>query len=307
MFRVLLTNDDGILAPGLRALAKQLGGWCDVTVVAPSRPRSATSHSITLHKPLRLTRADDNCEEYAAESIAAYACSGTPSDCVMLGVLHLMNDTPPDLVISGINDGMNVAEDLTYSGTVGGALEGAIMGIPSIAASLTGSQNIRFPEAAEVLDAVVCYLVYGVLRDELARHKRWLGQVKRPTERVKRGEEDGGWVPAELSGQLCLNVNIPDLPPAELKGLLWTRAGNRTYEDIVRVSRDPNGREYYWLGGSKVLDREQPGSDTLAISTGYVSITPITYDITQYSDLDRLKSWYTERYSGPGGHNRHGE
>jgi 5'-nucleotidase len=129
MLRVLLTNDDGVLAPGLRALAQQLGRWCMVTVMAPSKPRSATSHSITLHKPLRITAVEEDCPEYAGDNVSAFACSGTPSDSVTLAILHQLAATPPDLVISGINDGMNVAQDLTYSGTVGGALEGAVLGV----------------------------------------------------------------------------------------------------------------------------------------------------------------------------------
>jgi 5'-nucleotidase len=310
VFRVRLTNDDGIIAPGIRTLARQLARWCSVTVVAPNRPRSATSHSITLHKPLRLASATRDCEEYDHENIAAYSCSGTPSDCVMLGILHLHASNPLDLVISGINDGMNVAEDLTYSGTVGGALEGAILGVPSMAASLAGHRRISFGQAAELMDAIISYLVHGSIPDVLASHHVTLGlPAEGPADRTESngGGRTPGWVPAGLSGQLCLNVNIPDLAPEKIQGLKWTRAGSRMYEDVVRISRDPNGREYYWLGGTKVLDHELPDSDTQAISAGWVSITPVTYDITQQRDLNKLESWYTERYSGRGGQNRHDE
>lgn len=310
MPRVLLTNDDGIQAPGLRALAAQMAQWCEVTVVAPSKPRSATSHSITLHKPLRLSPAEAGCAEYKLDNVSAFDCSGTPSDCVMLGVLHLMKDAPPCIVISGINDGMNVAEDLTYSGTVGGALEGAVMGVPSIAASLAGHRRMNFAEAAEVLDALVSYLARSSFRPETEKFAQIFG-VPGSTSAAEQDcdsvGDSGFWLPDGLTGQFCLNVNIPDVKLEDVRGVKWTRAGRRIYEDIINVSRDPNGRDYYWLGGTKVLDENIPDSDTLAISEGYISLTPVTYDITHYTDLDKFEPWFSERYLRMRGQKRHGE
>jgi len=180
--------------------------------------------------------------------------------------------------------------------------------VPSIAASLAGHRSQTFSEAAELLDAIICYLVQGELRGDIAGYEHILNAVSASGAGNGDSTADGdaAWLPAGLAGQLCLNINIPDLTPAAIKGLRWCKAGHRDYEDVVSVSRDPNGREYYWLGGTKVLAEDLPDSDTLAITEGYISLTPVTYDITQYADLGRLERWFAERYLNRGGQNRHG-
>jgi len=303
VLRVLLTNDDGIRADGLRVLAEHLAAHSSVLVVAPDRPNSATSHSITLHKPLRL---DEEPGLAAAPSgpgsLNAYSCSGTPSDCVMLGALQVAANAPPHLVISGMNDGMNVAQDLTYSGTVGGALEGAVLGIPSMSVSLVGTASMSFADAAAVVDLLLSLLLFNRLfpwHDSLAgrlRHRvddqahplRWAVPQVDAGSGEEHYPEDGHALEQQLGTAPCFNVNIPDVPLDQLRGLAWTRAGRREYSDIVKRTLDPRGRPYYWIAGEKLLDDEEPGTDVHAIKHGLVSVTPITYDLTSVSDLARL-------------------
>jgi len=310
MLHVLLTNDDGIGGAGLRHLALNLAPRARVTVVAPERPNSATSHSITLHKPLRMARVDGFRYEDDQQLIEAYECSGTPSDCVMLGVLHLLSASWPQLVISGINDGINVAQDLSYSGTVGGALEGAVIGIPSLAVSMAGQQRISFEQAAEAVSLLIALLIYGrafpwqeELRSALAAHQgepdappgRW--PLPAAAQSVEVFPSPGAWLPAGYPGTLCCNVNIPDVSPDELRGICWTSAGYREYHDIVHSQKDPRGKPLYWIAGEKMLDEDSPGTDNYALSRGYITVTPLTYDITHMEGLKLLRDWPMERSS----------
>jgi len=246
--KILLTNDDGVLADGILAAKTVLTEFGDVTVVAPSRPRSGCGHSITLHKALR------------AEVIplpdggTAYSCSGTPSDCVVLGVSHIMDEC--DLVVSGINKGSNMGEDLTYSGTVGAAMEGTICSIPSIAISLDSF-------TANDFSAVAYYL----------------------REVVKLVMENG------LPHDSFYNVNVPFLPLLEIKGIKFTAQGTRRYEERVEKRVDPAGRDYYWICGNVILNgNDDKESDNEAVQDNYVSITPISLKLTDFEFLEKLKS-----------------
>jgi 5'-nucleotidase len=309
--RVLLTNDDGILAPGLRTLAAQLACHCDVLVVAPENASSASSHTITLHKPLRLTELPAFSREIGAVpcEVRAFTCSGRPSDCATLGVLHLAKDDPVDLLISGINDGCNVAEDLTYSGTVGAALEGAILGVPSLAVSLDLDRGGAFRDAALLTDLLVAVLLYG---GTFEWHNALLQQL--PAAALNGGSDcrwsleglpriGGERFPAhpalQIDGLLhtpALNVNIPGVPLSGVTGFSWTEAGHREYRDVVKQAADPRGRPYFWLGGDKVLaESERPGTDIHALLHGIVSVTPISYDITNRTDLPRFQRLLRER------------
>lgn len=313
MLRVLLTNDDGIAGEGLRMLALLLARHAQVLVVAPDRPNSATSHSITLHKPLRLAPTDGFRAEPSVEArLRAYECSGTPSDCVMLGALHLSHADPPHLVISGINHGVNVAQDLTYSGTVGAALEGAVIGIPSLAVSLDKAKRLGFAEAAELTELVIAMLIYGgyfewqrPLLDLLKSHAAAATACRNwpYPERLIAGDhfpDPGDWVPSGYPGMFCLNINIPNSPLAEVAGICLTRAGYREYRDVVTPAVDPRGKPYYWIAGEKVTTATDPGLDTYAVSKGFISVTAITYDLTHTSGLDHLAAWRVERTSPPG-------
>lgn len=303
MLRVLLTNDDGIRADGLRELAVRLAAHSSVLVVAPDRPNSATSHSITLHKPLRLDEEPAFAEMPPGPgSLTAYSCSGTPSDCIMLGALQVAVSTPPHLVISGMNDGMNVAQDLSYSGTVGGALEGAVLGIASMSVSLVGTASMSFHDAATVVDLLLSLLLFNRLfpwhhrlahsldqrTDDQTHPLRWAVPQVDAGSGEEHYPEDGHALEQELGTAPCFNVNVPDVALDQLRGLAWTRAGRREYSDIVKRTVDPRGRPYYWIAGEKLLDDEEPGTDVHALKSGLVSVTPITYDLTSVSDLARL-------------------
>jgi len=230
---VLCSNDDGIDAPYLTALADAIEAFADVVVVAPERQRSAASHAITLHKPLRLT-------EIRARR---YALSGTPVDCVYLGMLKLC-DRPPAVVVSGINDGYNLGSDVFYSGTVAAAVEGALRGAAGIACSLA-------PRAKESARAV--QFAAAVVRAAVAEPMP-LGTV--------------------------LNVNMPD---ASSDGYQWTVLGRRLYQDDVAERRDPRGRPYYWVGGGPAGHDNVEGSDCVAVARGWNSITPMHLDLTDRS------------------------
>lgn len=253
--RVLVTNDDGIHAPGIFALKKALdrAGFA-VTVCAPDRPRSASGHSITLHKPLRM-------KQVALEDgTLGHAASGTPADCVTLGVLDVLHNEV-DLVVSGINHGPNLGWDVTYSGTVSAAMEAVIIGIPAIAVSV-----------ASYADALHWDAAANFVADRLAP------LVARQ-----------GLPPATL-----LNVNAPDLPEAEVKGARITTQGDRQYVDRVEKRQDPLGRPYYWLGG-RIHDKEAAaGTDVRAVGDGYISVTPIHLDLTAHAFLRDLRGWGLE-------------
>ena len=239
---ILVTNDDGIHSPGLRVLADSLKTLGRVVVVAPDRERSAISHALTLHSPLRAT----------AKGEDAWAVDGTPTDCVNLGV-HGLLKTTPDLVVSGINQGSNLGDDLTDSGTVAAAREATLMGVPAMAVSLDAQ---RF--AAEDFH-------WGGL---------WAA-------RLAAMIRDHG-----LPADTFLNVNVPATPP---HGLKLTRQGKRRYADAVVSNTDPRGRTYYWIGAGELSFLDLEGTDVHAVERGWVSVTPLHLDLTNYAAFERLR------------------
>ena len=246
LLKVLLTNDDGVHAPGLLALMKRVAEVAEVVVVAPDRERSAVGHALTLHHPLRAARLGEN----------VFSVDGTPTDCVNLGI-HSLISFRPDLVISGVNRGGNVCDDVTYSGTVAAALEATLMGIPAIAVSLVTREA---GEHYEVAAGVAARLAQTVM-------------------------EKG------LPPDTFLNVNVPDLPAELLKVPLITSQGKRSYEGTIVDKVDPRGRSYYWIGTADLSFQDIPGSDYHAVSRGHVSITPMHIDLTNYASIETLKGW----------------
>ncbi len=248
---ILVTNDDGVQAPGLYALKQAMERLAPVVVVAPDRNWSAAGHTKTMHRPLRIqnvTLKDGSC---------AYSTDGAPTDCVALVMLGFLPDKPA-LVVSGINPAGNVAHDLTYSGTVAAAMEGAIHGVPSIAVSVNADHapDIDYSPAAE----------FAV--------------------RVGRRVLDEG-LPAET----LLNVNVPPLPLDQIRGVRITRLGTRIYRDALVERQDPQGKTYYWIGGEPPTGVLEEGTDFGSLSQGYVSITPVHLDLTSHVLIDRLKPW----------------
>jgi 5'-nucleotidase len=249
---ILVTNDDGVDAPGLLALKQALQRVGEVIVVAPDRNWSAAGHTKTMHKPLRVNRTT------LRDGSPAYATDGAPTDCVALVMLGLLPEKPA-LVVSGINPGSNLAHDLTYSGTVAAAMEAAIHGLAGIAVSIDAHHRaeIDFSPAAET----AARLAQRVLQNGLPR-------------------------------DTFLNVNVPAIPFEQLRGVRITRMGKRIYRDELVARQDPYGREYYWIGGqppSGNLDEE--GTDVWAVAQGYVSITPVQMDMTSHALIARFQEW----------------
>jgi 5'/3'-nucleotidase len=241
---ILISNDDGYRAPGIRCLADAVESVAKVTVVAPDRDRSGASNSLTLDSPLRARRAD-NGYTYV---------EGTPTDCVHLAITGLLEEEP-DMVVSGINSGANLGDDVMYSGTVAAAMEGRFLGLPAIAVSMASFHPKHYATAAQiVLDLLV----------KLQREQ----------------------VPAET----ILNVNVPDLPYDELQGWEVTRLGRRHKSEPVICEQDPRGRPIYWVGPAGSEQDAGPGTDFHAVRNGYVSVTPIHVDLTRYDVIDNVKS-----------------
>ncbi len=245
--KILVSNDDGYLATGINVLAESLEQFADVVVVAPDRNRSAASNSLTLSSPLRVSRVGDN----------RYAVNGTPSDCVHLALTGLL-DYEPDLVVSGINHGANLGDDVIYSGTVAAAMEGRFLGLPTIAVSLVGHRLEHFDTAARVA-----------------------------SDMVQRLSD------APLSSDVILNVNVPDLPFEELHGLRAARLGFRHKSEPVVKSEDPHGRTIYWVGPAGEGADSGDGTDFHAIESGWASVTPLKVDLTRHDALGQLESWLT--------------
>ena len=243
---VLLTNDDGFSAPGLLALEQALRAVARVAVVAPERNWSASGHSKTMHKPLRV---DQVTRE---DGFTVLVTTGSPADCVALALLGLLPETP-NVVVSGINPGANVGQDLTYSGTVGAAMESVIDGVHGIAVSLDTYEPSDYGPAAEFgahLAAVVADSPCGE--------------------------------------PLLLNVNVPALPRGEIRGVKATRLGRRLYRDALVKRRDPRGRAYYWIGGEPPSGVPDEGTDIGALAQGYISVTPLLLDLTDHRRLRSL-------------------
>lgn len=246
----MITNDDGVDSPGLVALAAALRALGKVTVLAPDHNWSAAGHNKTMHKPLRVE------EVRLADGTPALASNGTPSDCVALAVMGVA-EQPIDLVVSGINVGANLGQDITYSGTVAGAIEATISGLPAMAVSLDSyDPTADFDPAARVAAAVAASLP-----------------------------------DCALAPDAFLNLNVPALPLGEMAGVRWTRLGRRVYRDVLLRRQDPRGRPYYWIGGDPPGGDPDPDTDVWAVAHGMVSVTPIALDMTAYQYLHEPRPW----------------
>jgi 5'-nucleotidase len=244
--QILLTNDDGIYAPGLHAAWRALKEISEVFVCVPDRPRSACSHSITMHKPLRANRVETS-------DGLAYTTNGTPADCVPLALLQLM-DRKPDLIVSGINLGPNLGDDVHYSGTVAGAMEGVLNGFPGLAISLADWSNPNFEGATNFL-------------------RNFVPKVPQ----------------LALARDTFLNVNIPNVAPADIKGVRVTTQGSRRYKGDITRHEAPQVGVYYWRGG-EIIDRSESGdTDILAVKAGYISVTPLHVELTNYESMPTLE------------------
>ena len=243
--KILISNDDGYQSTGIRTLATALESYGDITIVAPDRNRSGASNSLTLQSPVRVNRMQDN----------AYSVNGTPTDCVHMGITGLF-DFDHDMVVSGINHGPNLGDDILYSGTVAAAMEGRFLGLPAIAISLLGHQPQHFDAAAKVAGQLVKQLI----------------QTPLPADTI-------------------LNVNVPDRPYDELSGLRATRLGNRHRAEPVVPAVDPRGGRIYWIGPAGPEQDAGPGTDFHAVAQGYVSVTPLQVDLTRHDDIPELQSW----------------
>ncbi len=250
MTHILVTNDDGVTAPGLLALAREMQKLGRVSILAPDRNWSASGHVKTLHRPLRVK------EVQLADGLTALASDGAPSDCVALALLGLVEKV--DLVVSGINPNANIGHDVTYSGTVTAAMEAVIGSVPGVAVSLDSPENhlggLDYIPAASVTRQIVTRLLVD-------------------------GFPQG----------ILLNVNVPYLPLEEIRGVQITRMGTRVYRDQLVRREDPQGRPYYWIGGEAPTGVEEDGTDFGAIKAGYVSVTPLQLDLTAYEALEELR------------------
>ncbi len=241
---ILLTNDDGIHAPGLRMLAEALAPLGEIVVYAPDRERSAVGHGVSLHQPLRVFEIKPGW----------HMVDGTPTDCLILAVRGLLGRRP-DLVVSGVNAGANLGDDVTYSGTVAGAFEGMLLGLPSFAISNINHKPRHLEAAGRVAHHVASYiLAHG------------------------------------LPENVLLNVNLPDEPFEALAGIAFTRMGRRNYQDAIIKRHDPRGGVYYWIGGAKPEHYVTDGSDFEAIEKKQVSITPLRRDLTAYETTEQLRN-----------------
>ena len=250
---ILVTNDDGVQAPGLLALAQEMRKIGKVTVLAPDHNWSGAGHVKTLDRPLRVR------ETQLADGTPALMSDGAPSDCVALAMLGLVKDV--DLVVSGINPYSNIGHDVTYSGTVTAAMEAVIAGVPGLAFSLAAQDNSSgglpdYGPAAQVAGKV-----------------------------TKKVIQEG------LPKDVLLNVNVPYLQEDEIKGYMITRQGLRVYLDELDERTDPRGKPYYWIGGDAPTGVDEPGTDFGALQAGYVSITPLQLDLTARETMDTLKTW----------------
>ncbi len=240
--RLLLSNDDGYSAEGLQVLADALEALGEVWVVAPGSQQSAVSHAVTLHRPLRMRRLGER----------RYSVDGTPTDCVAVGMGYLMASAPPDVVVSGINFGVNMGADVHYSGTVSAAFEGVISGVPAVAVSQQIGEGFIYHPAARFARTVVEWILeHGLPRDTL------------------------------------LNINVPAVPP---RGVLLTRLGTRRYTEGVIRDQDPRGNEIFWIGGGEPIWEATPGTDFPAVAEGYISVTPLHLDMTAGTLLRKLQA-----------------
>lgn len=249
--QILISNDDGFQSDGIKALTESLTSLGDVWVVAPDRERSATSHAISLHKPLRVRQLGER----------RFCVDGTPTDCVYLALHHIMN-CAPDIVVSGINHGSNLGNDVLYSGTVSAAMEGALFGYPAVAVSLALSDSLdgeRPPPHFEAAAAVTAEITRAVL--------------ERP-----------------MPPGVLLNVNVPNRPREALEGIKLCRLGYSSWNDRVDMRHDPRNKPYYWIGGERDSYDSVPDSDNNAVVAGYVAVTPVHYDLTDYRSFSYVRA-----------------
>ncbi|SCZ01416.1 5'/3'-nucleotidase SurE [Alkaliphilus peptidifermentans] len=247
--RILVTNDDGIFSEGIYQLAKAFMSIGEVIVVAPNKEQSATGHSITLHRPLRVSKV-----KFFDTPIEAHAIDGTPVDCVKVAVEAILKDRRPDLVVSGINNGPNLGTDVIYSGTVSAAVEAAILEIPSIAVSMASTKIDTFQDAAEF----TCRITKSI--HQLTRSKVGI-----------------------------ININYPTCRKESISGVKVTTLGVRRYENSLIERKDPRGDSYYWISGKAMELQQSEDSDVIAVRNNYISITPIHFDLTHFKDYDDLK------------------
>ena len=242
---ILVTNDDGVNAPGLQALVEVMNKFGRVTVIAPEQNRSGVSSAISLEMPIRVTEKAPNW----------YQLNGTPADCVKLALSGFLNEEP-SIVVSGINAGANLGDDVIYSGTVAAAIEGRFLGLPSLAFSCTGKGNFHFETAAKVATDVMRQLI---------RHR--------------------------LRSGLILTINIPNVPLSELKGMKVTRQGDREFSEPLKPTVDGHGRPIYWLGEVGRPKDDSDGTDFHAVHSGYASITPMQVDMTAHREINTVQKW----------------
>jgi 5'-nucleotidase len=244
--RILCTNDDGYMARGLRTLANAARSLGDVEIVAPDREQSATSHALTLHRPLRTRTSRDGI----------HIVDGTPTDCVIMAVNELLG-YHPDFCLSGVNHGANMGEDVLYSGTVAAAMEATVIGIPAVALSYTG--------------------------DDYERLDSWGPLLMRFLEQILRRDS--------FPDHTLLSVNLPACAPDDVKGVRITSLGRRRYSDSITRSLDPKGREYFWIGGDISAWAGGEDADYKAVKDGYISVTPLRLDLTNYDLLEEIRRW----------------
>ncbi len=250
---ILVTNDDGISSPGIKILAKTLKSFGEVYVVAPEGEQSAVAHALTLHRPLRFERVGNN----------TYFVNGTPTDCVIIGVNKILSQKP-DIIVSGINNGANLGDDITYSGTVAAAIEGTLLGVPSIAISLVREDRNNSG--------------YRNVASKFQIAANFAGEI------VEKVLDNG------LPDDTLLNVNIPY--SVKNNGVRITKQGKRVYDNAIQELRDPRGREYYWIGGGIPQWESDENTDFEAIQAGYISVTPVHLDLANYEALKFLeKNW----------------
>ncbi len=240
---ILVTNDDGVYAPGIRALHEAVSPLGEAIIVAPERDNSAVSHSLTMNRPLKVVQLEEEI----------YTIDGTPTDCVTIATNKIL-PRKPDLLVSGINPGPNLGDDISYSGTVSAAIEGTMYGIPSLAFSLGGTHPFDFEVAAAV--------AWKLASMALNMH---------------------------LPPKSLLNINIPPLPAGEIHGIRFTCQGRRRYQDAIQETLDPWGRTHYWIGGGTVHWSGGENTDEQAVRQGYISVTPIQLDLTNHGGLEYLE------------------
>ncbi len=251
MASILVTNDDGVHAEGVACLAEALRPLGEVVVVAPDRERSAASHALTLHAPLRIREVDPG----------VFAVDGTPADCVYLGALEVL-DAKPDLIVSGINHGANIGDDVTYSGTIAAAIEGTILGIPSFAISQEANSDVPRGSQSGRFDFDNAAAVARVVAERVL----------------------AAGLP---STDILLNINVPN---GVVRGVRYTRQGKRTYDEVVHRGTDPRGGAYYWIGsGAAPHVAQDPDTDYMAVHGGLVSLCPLHLDLTHYPSLSQMQ------------------